>query len=178
MKKIILLISFSLLLGISCKNGNSPSEEIVNSDSLEIYMDYDSLFKVEYPVGFEKGPEANIPGLLVPFEYKTDRGDIYLVCYVEENKKGWDSETAADSLLFDKREQLRYEITDKDMHSDYFILHGECGGLMSGYNVFSKSIVEDDYIYSLGIAYPSSVEDNVGGLMELVKEWSPKIIKE
>ncbi len=61
------------------------------------------------------------------------------------------------------------------MHGDYFILQGKCGGMMSGYNVFSKSIVEDDYIYSLGIAYPSSVEDNAGGLMKLVKEWSPKL---
>ncbi len=174
MKKIISVIAVCLILSISCQNRQVSGEDIINCDSLEIYMDYDSLFKVEYPVGFEKGPEANIPGQLIPFEYKTNRGTIYLVCYVEENKKGWNTETVADSLLFDKREQLKYEITDKDMHGDYFFLRGECGGLMSGYNVFSKSIVEDDYIYSLGIAYPSSVKDNVGGLMELVKEWAPK----
>ncbi len=172
MKKIIVVITTCLLLGISCKNGNNAGEDIVNCDSLEIYTDYDSLFIVEYPVGFEKGPEANIPGLLVPFEYKTDKGTIYLVCYVEDNNKGWDAETTADSLLFDKREQLKYQVTDRDMHDDYFILRGECGGLMNGYDVYSKSIVEDDYIYSIGIAYPSSVEDNIGGLMELVKEWN------
>ncbi len=170
MKKIVLLIF--ILLGISCKSGNNTGEDIVNCDSLELYMDYDSLFKVEYPVGFEKGPEANIPGLLVPFEYESDAGSIYLACYVEENKRNWDVETVADSLLIDKREQLKYQVTDRDIHRDYFILRGECGGLMSGYDVYSKSIVEDDYIYSLGIAYPSSVEDNVGGLMELVKHWN------
>jgi len=128
------------------------------------------LFRVECPDIFAPDSSDNIHSRLLLVD--TIGKGMEMIAFSLKNSGKWDTETAAELIAMAKSEENGDSIMMRDMHEGYFYL--KCETMEGDYRFYEQYVVEEKRIYILTLRYPTTIEEEMERLFQLVHDWNPK----
>ena len=128
------------------------------------------LFRVECPDIFAPDSSDNIHSRLLLVD--TIGKGMEMIAFSLKNSGKWDTETAAELIAMAKSEENGDSIMMRDMHEGYFYL--KCETAEGDYRFYEQYVVEEKRIYILTLRYPTTIEEEMERLFQLVHDWNPK----
>ena len=128
------------------------------------------LFRVECPDIFVPDSSDNIRSRLLLAD--TIGKGMEMIAFSLKNSGKWDTERAAELISMAKSEENGDSIMMRDMHEGYFYLKGET--VEGDYRFYEQYVVEEKRIYILTLRYPTTIEEEMERLFQLVHDWNPK----
>jgi hypothetical protein len=182
MKKLLIMIAVALVAGvvyyctydegyhINDWTWHEKENQVIGWERTNTIDVGNGLFRVEYPNIFAPDSSDNIHSRLLLAD--TIGKGMEMIAFSLKNSGKWDTETAAELIAMARSEENGDSIMMRDMHEGYFYLKGET--MEGDYRFYEQYVVEEKRIYILTLRYPTTIEEEMERLFQLVHDWNPK----
>ena len=182
MKKILIVIAVALVAGvvyyctydegyhINDWTWHEKEKQVIGWEHTNTIDIGNGLFSVEYPDIFVPDSSDNLYSRLLLVD--TIGKGMEMIAFSLKNSGKWDTETAAELIAMARSEENGDSIMMRDMHEGYFYLKGET--MEGDYRFYEQYVVEEKRIYILTLRYPTTIEEEMERLFQLVHDWNPK----
>lgn len=182
MKKLLIMIAVALVAGvvyyctydegyhINDWTWHEKENQVIGWERTNTIDVGNGLFRVECPDIFVPDSSDNIRSRLLLAD--TIGKGMEMIAFSLKNSGKWDTERAAELISMAKSEENGDSIMMRDMHEGYFYLKGET--VEGDYRFYEQYVVEEKRIYILTLRYPTTIEEEMERLFQLVHDWNPK----
>ena len=166
---VVLMVMSCSTRGHQAGSQVTQEKEMITWEKLDTFVFDNPAYKVLYPDNFV--PDSSLlDNRNMRFDYSFAGCEVFLKCFSYPNDANM-NDSAAVEFSVGLRKLNEDSITLVDKHPGYFYLEG----MDRNYKFYEQYVVDEDYIYVLGLFYsPGLSDEKVKNLKSLVHDWSPK----